>query len=383
MYPPYKGILYTSANYQRVKKMYDDLFVIEVSKKAEIEEKNNTVYTNVQNSSFAKYGGMEAELMTIDLMEGHDFEHWCAGALKEMGFSNVEVTPASGDHGVDVLAQKDGIKYAIQCKRYSHDLGNTPIQEVHAGKSMYNCHVGVVITNQHFTAGAKQLAQATGVLLWDREWIKSHLESVDNSIPAQSNHNSPYEDEMFPAAVDIILETKQASVSMLQHRLKLGYARAARLVDELEEKGIIGPFQGSKPRTILITKEEWDVKTGKHHPIETPIKVQNRVTPDLDPAIDHQQSTVMVEFPEPSPKNWAKYLSLFLCWFQLFLMFLKVSIRGRFWDGGTASIITFIITVVIFPLLLSYLCVWRKYEKKKFYSQWWFWIIFCLIALSM
>ena len=65
-------------------------------------------------------------------------------------------------------------------------------------------------------------------------------------------------DEMLPAAVDVILETGQASVSRLQRRLKLGYARAARIVDEMEEKGIVGPFQGSKPRDILITKEKWE-----------------------------------------------------------------------------------------------------------------------------
>ena len=63
---------------------------------------------------------------------------------------------------------------------------------------------------------------------------------------------------MLPAAVDVILETGQASVSMLQRRLKLGYARAARIVDEMEEKGIVGPFQGSKPRSILVTKEQWE-----------------------------------------------------------------------------------------------------------------------------
>ena len=67
-------------------------------------------------------------------------------------------------------------------------------------------------------------------------------------------------DEMLPAAVDVILETGQASVSMLQRRLKLGYARAARIVDEMEEKGIVGPFQGSKPRAILITKEQWQAQ---------------------------------------------------------------------------------------------------------------------------
>ena len=64
-------------------------------------------------------------------------------------------------------------------------------------------------------------------------------------------------DELLPAAVDVILETGQASVSMLQRRLKLGYARAARIVDEMEDRGIVGPFVGSKPREILITKEQW------------------------------------------------------------------------------------------------------------------------------
>ena len=64
-------------------------------------------------------------------------------------------------------------------------------------------------------------------------------------------------DEMLPAAVDVILETGQASVSMLQRRLKLGYARAARIVDEMEKLGVVGPYQGSKARSILVTKEQW------------------------------------------------------------------------------------------------------------------------------
>ena len=64
-------------------------------------------------------------------------------------------------------------------------------------------------------------------------------------------------DELLPAAVDVILETGLCSVSLLQRRLKLGYARAARIVDEMEERGIVGPFEGSKPRSLLITKEQW------------------------------------------------------------------------------------------------------------------------------
>ena len=64
-------------------------------------------------------------------------------------------------------------------------------------------------------------------------------------------------DELLAQAVDVIFETKQASVSMLQRRLKLGYARAARIVDQMEEIGVVGPFEGSKPRQILLTKQQW------------------------------------------------------------------------------------------------------------------------------
>ena len=65
------------------------------------------------------------------------------------------------------------------------------------------------------------------------------------------------QDELFPAGVDVILDLGQASVSLLQRRLKLGYARAARLMDQMEEKGIVGPSEGSKPRQILITRDQW------------------------------------------------------------------------------------------------------------------------------
>ncbi|MBQ2775391.1 MAG: DNA translocase FtsK 4TM domain-containing protein [Clostridia bacterium] len=64
-------------------------------------------------------------------------------------------------------------------------------------------------------------------------------------------------DEMFPNAVEIVLDANMASTTLLQRKLKLGYARAARLMDELESKGIIGPFEGSKPRKVLITKQQW------------------------------------------------------------------------------------------------------------------------------
>ncbi len=87
----------------------------------------------------------------------------------------------------------------------------------------------------------------------------------DKSAPAgedeggEAGEENPFADfdELLPQAVDVILDTKQASVSMLQRRLKLGYSRAARLVDQMEELGVVGPFEGSKPRQILISRQQW------------------------------------------------------------------------------------------------------------------------------
>ena len=80
---------------------------------------------------------------------------------------------------------------------------------------------------------------------------------VDDRAVADGHAARNGHDGIFPAGVDVILDLGQASVSLLQRRLKLGYARAARLMDQMEEKGIVGPSEGSKPRQILITKDQW------------------------------------------------------------------------------------------------------------------------------
>lgn len=93
----------------------------------------------------------------------------------------------------------------------------------------------------------------------------------------------PDYDELLPQAVDVIFDTKQASVSMLQRRLKLGYSRAARIVDQMEEMGIIGPFEGSKPRQILITRDQWlEMQTTQGTaPTET-LQIQTEFADEID-----------------------------------------------------------------------------------------------------
>ena len=104
-------------------------------------------------------------------------------------------------------------------------------------------------------------SQQLNVSIQEQEKILEQISSKADSRDSDSAEGTPVEsegDELLPAAVEVILESGMASVSMLQRRLKLGYARAARIVDEMEEKGIVGPFEGSKPRQLLITREQWD-----------------------------------------------------------------------------------------------------------------------------
>ena len=83
-----------------------------------------------------------------DLMEGHEFEHYCGELLKKCGFQEVQVTRGSGDYGVDILAEKDGVTYAVQCKCYNAPVGVKAVQEAYAGRDYYDRMVGAVLTNQ-------------------------------------------------------------------------------------------------------------------------------------------------------------------------------------------------------------------------------------------
>ena len=111
-----------------------------------------------------------------DLMEGRDFEYFCADLLQKRGFLEVEVTKGSGDNGVDILAEKDGVTYAIQCKRYEEPVGVKAVQEVYAGRDYYDRMVGVVMSNQYFTKGAVEMARKLKIMLWDRGYLEEMIE---------------------------------------------------------------------------------------------------------------------------------------------------------------------------------------------------------------
>lgn len=126
-------------------------------------------------------------LKQLDEMDGHQFEYACADILKANGYKHVKVTRSSGDFGVDIIAEKDKVRYAIQCKRYNHKLDNTPIQEVVGGLAYYQCDKGAVMTNQYFTEPAKQLAQVNDIELLDRDTFSHMVDKTEKSFDDKLN----------------------------------------------------------------------------------------------------------------------------------------------------------------------------------------------------
>lgn len=115
--------------------------------------------------------------------------------------------------------------------------------------------------------GEEKLTRAQGCFVKDTEiervvsFIKAQAEPVYNDAivkeQQKSNLANGEKDEIYDEAVRIIIESNQASVSILQRRLRLGYTRAARIIDTMEQEGLVGSFEGSKPRKILVDREEW------------------------------------------------------------------------------------------------------------------------------
>lgn len=133
--------------------------------------------------------------------------------------------------------------------------------------------------------------------------IEQHAEeqgkgSKLSSSDSFSDDASEY-DELFSDAVEIVLEMGQASVSMLQRRLKLGYSRAARLVDQMEDRGIVGPFEGSKPRQLLLSRDQWDELQGRKKNMDDIFSDSKLVTEEDDSFLFSDNSSALTGSSPP------------------------------------------------------------------------------------
>ncbi len=118
-------------------------------------------------------------------LSGEEFEDYVALVLEDNGFRDVELTSASGDQGVDILATRGGKRYAIQCKNYEDAVGNFAVQEAFAGCEYYECDVAAVICPGTYTRAARELAESTGVLLWDGRRL-SRMMKISGRNPKRS-----------------------------------------------------------------------------------------------------------------------------------------------------------------------------------------------------
>lgn len=116
--------------------------------------------------SYSEMMQIRKPYLESDNMTGYEYEEQCADELRNMGFTNVEVTKSSGDQGIDVIAWKGGLKYGIQCKHYQNPVSNKAVQEANSGAQYYDCDVAAVMTNSTFTNSASELANKIGVKLW-------------------------------------------------------------------------------------------------------------------------------------------------------------------------------------------------------------------------
>ena len=114
-----------------------------------------------------------------NIMTGVEFEQFCSSLLIKNGFKNVKTTPPTSDHGIDIFAEKNEITYAIQCKCYSSNVGNSSVQQAYSGKCFYKKDIGVVLTNQFFTEQAKKEATELGIKLWDKNKLDTLIKNAN------------------------------------------------------------------------------------------------------------------------------------------------------------------------------------------------------------
>lgn len=154
---------------------YKDLLEDEkrITAKLQKLEINYSEFNNLLDE-FKKYNNINI----IDKLDGFQFESFISLLFNILGFES-QTTQNTGDFGIDVIAEKDGVRYGIQCKLWQADVGNKAIQEAYSGKDYYECHVAIVITNSHFTGNAYTQADRSKVVLWDRDKLISMIDYVN------------------------------------------------------------------------------------------------------------------------------------------------------------------------------------------------------------
>ncbi len=143
---------------------------------------------------FKEYQLSKTDIYDIDRMSGTEFEQRLIILYRNLGYKVTHIGH-SGDAGVDLIVEKDGIKTAVQAKRYKGNVPESAVQQVHTGKDYYKCDRAIIVTNSFFTQMAQNVAAKTNITLWNRNTlIKELLEEHDTltfkTVVTNSNHTN-------------------------------------------------------------------------------------------------------------------------------------------------------------------------------------------------
>lgn len=201
-------------------------------------------------------------IFDVDLMKGPEFENFTVDLLKQLDYYDVKATPVSNDYGVDVLAEKNGLTYAIQCKRYSQKVNNSSVQEVAAGKDYYNCDCAAVITNNYFTNNAIQLAEKINVSLWDRDTLQKMIREAYPYVEENQEY-IPTNEEL-----SAVVNANIAFGAVMQ-------TENLAIINSLRDDGLIKPYKQHQYPEFTFTESEWNNCDRNLDKIKKYIKSQN------------------------------------------------------------------------------------------------------------
>lgn len=189
--------------------------------------------------------------MDFENLSGSEFEIFCAELLRVDGFQDVQITKASGDQGVDIVACKNGIRFAIQCKRYSKPVGSAAVRDVFAGKSHYDCDVAAVLTNSSFSKQAREYALKQGVLLWDRTELLRLIKQNNLFKQMRNTDNGPIYRNLLGVPINVTALFEDAGIKAGQ---SIDNNKIKFLIDRIREltNTPIESENGSEPRKFAF-----------------------------------------------------------------------------------------------------------------------------------
>ena len=152
--------------------------------------------------------------MDFSSMSGWDFERYCADCLLKKGFTKAEVTSGSGDHGVDIIAEQNGIRFGIQCKLYQGQIPNKAVQEAYTGASYYDCDVAVIMSNSEMTKQAQVEAEKLRVKFW------SIMDYVSGEDKQSSKMGSPYKESSKPTNYEEYVQKQKECEYALKQKIE-------------------------------------------------------------------------------------------------------------------------------------------------------------------